>query len=150
MEVMMYSKSLFPESRGDILGLLETIDKVPNQSETAIGMMYNQHVHIGEQFGDDFIKLASICKRCVESMLDCVEELFTNFTSAARKVGVIDELESEADAIEQAIIERAFGSDMDGFEKILIRDLAKHIASVSDRAENVADRINIIVAKRSI
>jgi predicted phosphate transport protein (TIGR00153 family) len=150
MEVMMYSKSLFPESRGDILGLLETIDKVPNQSETAVGMMYNQHVKIDEQFGDDFIKLASLCRRCVESMLDCVAELFTNFASAARKVGIVDELESQADAVEQAIIQRAFGSDMDGFEKILIRDLAKHIASVSDRAENVADRINIIVAKRSV
>ena len=123
---------------------------MPVARETAIGMMYNQHVNIPDQFGDDFIKLASICKRCVESMLECVDELFTNFNSAARKVGVIDELESQADAIEQAIIERAFASSMDGFEKILIRDLAKHIASVSDRAENVADRINIIVAKRSV
>lgn len=150
IEVMMYSKSLFPESRGDILGLLETIDKVPNQSETTIGMMYNQHIHIPDKFGDEFIKLASLCRRCVESMLDCVAQLFTDFTNAARKVGVVDELESQADAIEQTIIERTFASDIDGFEKILIRDLANMISSVSDRAENVADRISIIVAKRSI
>ena len=42
VEVMMYSKSLFPESRGDILGLLEAMDKVPNQAESGPPSQY-QH-----------------------------------------------------------------------------------------------------------
>ena len=150
LEVMMYSKSLFPESRGDILGLLETMDKVPNQSETAIGVLYNQHVYIPAVFGDDLVKLAGLCRQCVKAMLDCVEKLFVDFTSATLVVGKVDELESEADDIEQGIIERAFASDMDGFAKIMLRDLVKQVASVSDRAENVADRVSIIVAKRNI
>jgi predicted phosphate transport protein (TIGR00153 family) len=150
LEILMYSKSLFPESRGDILGLLETMDKVPNQSETAIGMLYNQHVYIPKGFGDDLVKLAGLCRQCVEAMLDCVGKLFIDFTSATLVVGKVDELESEADAIEQGIVERAFAGDMDGFAKIMIRDLVNQIASVSDRAENVADRISIIVAKRNV
>jgi predicted phosphate transport protein (TIGR00153 family) len=150
LEVMMYSKSLFPESRGDILGLLETMDKVPNQSETAIGMLYNQHVYIPPEFGDDLVKLADLCRRCVEAMLESVSKLFVNFTSATLIVGKVNELESEADDIEQSIIERAFANNMDGFAKIMLRDLVKQVASVSDRAENVADRISIIVAKRNI
>ena len=150
LEVMMYSRSLFPESRGDILTLLETMDKVPNQSETAIGMLYQQHVHIPQGFGDDLVRLAGLCRRCVEAMLDSVGKLFVDFTSATVEIGVIDELESEADAVEQGIIERAFESDMDGFVKILLRDLVNQVAAVSDRAENVADRISIIVAKRNV
>ena len=42
IEVMMYSKALFPESRGDILTLLETIDRVPNQAEAVVRMLLNQ------------------------------------------------------------------------------------------------------------
>ena len=37
---------------------------------------------------------------------------------------------------------------MDGFDKILLRDTVKSIAQISDRAENVGDRIRIIAAKR--
>ena len=32
--VLLYGKALFPESRGDILGLLEATDKLPNAAES--------------------------------------------------------------------------------------------------------------------
>ena len=41
-------------------------------------------------------------------------------------------------------------SDMEGIDKILLRDLIGRLAGISDRAENVGDRIRIMVAKRSI
>ena len=85
-----------------------------------------------------------------DALLDSAAKLFEGFTQATLVIGKIDELESEADAIEQNIIERAFAGDMDGFAKIMLRDLVKQVASVSDRAENVGDRISIIVAKRNV
>jgi len=150
VEVMMYSKALFPESRGDILGLLETMDKVPNQAESTVHMVLNQHIEIPAEYHGQLMQLVGICNRCVKVMLDGVEKLFTDFTNAMVTVGKIDELESEADNIEEAIIERIFSSQMDGFQKLLIRDLIKKIATICDRAENVGDRMRIIVANRSI
>ena len=44
IEVMMYSKALFPESRGDILVMLETMDRVPNQAEATIHMISNKQI----------------------------------------------------------------------------------------------------------
>ena len=44
----MYSKALFPESRGDILGLLEAMDKVPNQAEKALLVMLTQYIVLEE------------------------------------------------------------------------------------------------------
>jgi len=38
VEWEMYSKALIPESRGDILGFLETMDKIPNKAES----LFNQ------------------------------------------------------------------------------------------------------------
>lgn len=150
IEVMMYSKSLFPESRGDILGLLETMDRIPNQAESTVQALLNQHMTIPSEYYDVILQLVHVCRRCVEAMLDASEKLFVDFTNATVAVGKIDELESQADNIEADLIERVFASNINGFEKILLQGFIKHISGISDRAENVGDRIRVTVAKRSI
>ena len=150
IEVLMYSKALFPESRGDILGLLETMDRVPNQAESSVRLILNQHVEVPKAYWSKIMHLADVCRRTVDAMIGSVEKLFTDFTNAAVAVGKIDELESEGDGIEAELIDQAFSDDLDSLHKILLRDLAQHIAQISDRAEDVGDRIRIIVAKRSV
>lgn len=150
VEVLMYSKALFPESRGDILGLLETMDRVPNHAEACVQRIYVEHIAVPEPYGEDIRKLADVCVRCVKAMVDSVQKVFSDYTGATVAVGKIDELETEADHIESALIERMFTSDMEGVQKLLLRDLVRHIAGICDRAENVGDRIRIIVAKRGI
>ena len=150
IEVMMYSKAMFPESRGDILGLLEAMDRIPNQAEHVTTALHNQHINVREEYKVQIISLIGICIRCVDAMIDGASKLFSDFTNATVAVGKIDELESEADIVENALIEQIFGSDMDGFNKLLLRDLVRNVTAISDRAENVGDRIRLIVAKRGI
>ena len=150
VEVMMYSKSLFPESRGDIMGLLETMDRVPNQAEAIVKMTLIQRVLMPEEFHSQFLRLIAVCCRCVDAMLEAAEKLFVDFTIATVAVGKVDELESEADGIEDSLIERIFLSDLEPINKLLLRDLVKETSTICDRAENVGDRIRIMVAKRSI
>lgn len=150
IEMLMYSKSLFPESRGDLLGLLETMDRMPNQAQTALRMLLNQQIKIPEDHTLKILHMVEISHRCVIAVLDSVQKLFINFTNAAVSVGSIDELESEVDSIETDLIQEIFKSQLNGFDKILLRDLVQNIEAVSDRAQNVADRIRIVVAKRSV
>ena len=90
IEVMMYTKALFPESRGDILGLLETMDKVPNQAEAVVHMIWNQHISIPKEFYSEIIQLVDVCCRCIDAMLEAADKLFTNFTNATVAVGKIE------------------------------------------------------------
>lgn len=150
IEVSMYSKSLFPESRGDIMGLLEAMDKVPNQAESTIGMLWNQHVEIPETCVPGVLQLVDVCCRTGDAMVESVMKLFSDFTTAAVVVGKIDRLESEADDIEDVLIEQLFAKPADNIATIVLRDFIKHVAQISDRAENAGDRIRIIVAKRSV
>ena len=140
IEVMMYSKALFPESRSDILNLLESIDRIPSHAEHSVQMILNQHVSIPAQFKENLINLLMICDRCVEIMITGVRKLFSDFNGAAIAIGQIDELESEADDVEYFIISQIFTSNLDGFHKLLVRDIVRIIAGISDRAENVGDR----------
>jgi uncharacterized protein len=150
IEVLMYSKSLFPESRGDIMGLLETMDRVPNQAEDAIRMIWNQYVEIPERHSAEILNLVNVCCRCTYAMVESAEKLFSDFTNAAVAVGRVDELESEADRIEATLIEQVFSEKNNNISTIVFRDFIKCVAQISDRAENVGDRIRIIVAKRTI
>lgn len=149
IEVMMYSKALFPESRGDILGLLEAMDKVPNQAEEAVRSIYEERLVIPPSLVPEITPLLDICERCAKAMIDCVGQLFKDYTSATVAVGRIDELESEADHIESELKVRIFASNLEGLDKILLRDLVRRFANLCDRAEDVADRVRIIVAKRT-
>ena len=150
IEVLMYTKALFPESRGDILGLLEAMDRVPNSAEATAHMILNQHIALPAEYRSKILSLVEITSRCVHEMVIATGAVFTNFVQATATVGKIDELESEADYIEADIIDQIFSSDMEGIDKILLRDLTRRLAGISDRAENVGDRIRIMVAKRNI
>lgn len=149
IEVMMYSKALFPESRGDILGLLETLDKVPNQADVVIFMLKTHHIMIPEEFQDKIIKLAETCRACVEALLESVNKVFSDFLQATILIGKVDRLESDADRLETELMEQIFSCQhMTGTKKLLMRDLVAKLALISDKAENAGDRIRIIVAKR--
>ena len=75
--------------------------------------------------------------------------LFKNFRNATVVVGKIDQIESEVDQLEYSMIEKVFQARPDAVSSVLLRDLINYIAGISDRAENVGDRIGIIVAKRN-
>ena len=146
----MYSKAVFPESRGDILGLVEAIDRVPNQAESAVRMVITQYIELPKELCDGLLALVNVCASCVHAMIDGVDQLFENYIEASSTAGKIDELESEADHLEENLITWVFTHDLPDLQKLLLRDLISSISSVADRAENVGDRIRIMVAKRSI
>jgi len=150
IEVLMYAKSVFPESRGDILNLLETMDKVPNQAESALRMILTHYIVIPDSFRSGVLQLVDISHRCTMTLIEGVVKLFSDFTNATVAVGKVDEIESECDNLEAQLIEQIFSGDLEGIDKLLLRDLVKAIGSICDRAENAGDRIRIIVAKRSV
>lgn len=150
IEVLMYSKAIFPESRKDIMELLELLDKIPNHAESCIRMVLTQHITIPPEFSLEVLKLVGISKHAVTHIVEATLTLFRDYTMATVSVGKVDELESEGDHCEAALIETLFSGTRDGFEKILLRDLFLHIGKISDRAENVGDRIRVLVAKRRI
>ena len=150
IEVMMFSKSLFPESRSDVLKLIELMDKVPNAGEHAVQQLVIQHISIPGEYTTEILELVRLCHRCVDAMLVSARKLFTDYTNATVAIGKVDELETEADDVEANIIERIFSSEMDGFDKIILKNLIVALGAICDRAENAANHILIMVAKRKV
>ncbi len=150
IENMMYSRALFPESRGDILGLLETMDEVPNEAQHMVGAMVNQRIAIPEALRIEILELMNLSHQCAEAMFEASRQVFTDYTSATATTGKIDRLETAADELQIKLIRTVFLSDLPDLDKILLRDLVLSIASISDHAEHVGDRIRIMVVKRLV
>lgn len=148
VEVLMYSKALFPESRGDILQMLEAMDRIPNQAEKIGKELLAYDLGIPKKLRQDFFRLTSGAVDCVGALLEASEKLFSDFTNAGVAVGRVDELESAVDELEADLIARIFRSDRADLDKILLRDVARNIAGICDRAEDAGDRIRIMVATR--
>ncbi|MBW2699309.1 MAG: DUF47 domain-containing protein [Deltaproteobacteria bacterium] len=150
IEYTLYGKALLPESRGDILGLLETFDTLPNMAETILYSLRCQRIKIPNELQTDFQKLVDVNLQAYYLVRKAVDNLMNNPRVTLHSTKDVDMKESESDNLERDIICKIFSSEMDMGTKILFKDLALLIGEISDRAEKVADRIGIVAIKRQI
>jgi len=150
IEALMYAKALIPESRGDILGLLEVIDKIPTIFELVLYMIQTQRLVTPEFLVLDVRELVRVSLECCDLLIKQVEGLFGKSEDMRALVFAIDNNESHCDHIERRIITRAFDSDLDGFQKLQLKEMIIQMGEISDEAERVSRRVYIISVKRRV
>ncbi|MGC8739035.1 MAG: DUF47 domain-containing protein [Candidatus Hydrogenedens sp.] len=148
IEYFIFERSLFPESRGDILALLEILDRIPNQVQQTVKMIVEQQIHIPKMIKNEVISISTITQKCVKITVQGVEMLFSDFREVLEILGQIDALESEVDKIQSDAITKVFQSDIEPFRKLLLRDLINSISEVTNHAEKAGDFMRIIIVKR--
>ncbi|MCX8064073.1 MAG: DUF47 family protein [Candidatus Hydrogenedentes bacterium] len=150
IEYFLFSRSLFPESRGDILGLLEKLDRIPNQIQSSVKMVLEEQIRIPDLVKEELEQIAITTEKCVDITIKSVNLLFSDFKSSLELLGEIDAYESEVDRFQSKAIEKIFSSDLDPLQKILLRDLVNEISFVTNYAEEAGDFMRIIIVKRMI
>ncbi len=75
IKTLMYSKVLLPESRGDIMGLLESIDQVPRFFEIILNIIRTQKLAIPDLIVSDVRELVSVSMEACDLMIMQVEDL---------------------------------------------------------------------------
>ena len=150
IEHTLYGEALLPDSRGDLLGLLEVFDKVPNEAETVLFSILCQRIDMVEELKDCFKQLVDLNIEAYRLVRKAVDTLFKTPKLTADATRKVDDKESESDRLERNIIGELFKGDYATEQKLLLRDLVIQIGDISDRAENSADRIDIVAIKRQI
>jgi predicted phosphate transport protein (TIGR00153 family) len=151
IEFLMYSKALLPESRGDIMGFLEGIDRVINRAETAVYIVLNEGVELPPALVGEFRNLLTKTMQSTDLLLEAARKTFVNNPEIPSLVRAIDQKESECDRIERDLIRKVFGSvDTPDLQKILVRDLILKIGDISDQAQRVVNGIHIMSIKRRV
>jgi predicted phosphate transport protein (TIGR00153 family) len=150
IETKLYAQTLIPESRGDVLGLIENLDQLMNLYEGSLWAFSIEAPFIPKEFHNDFLALADLGVLSVESLVLASRAFFRNIDAVGDHNHKVMFFEKEADKVSTKLKRKIFGSELDLSQKMHMRNFVEDIDNVSDWAEDVADRLAIYTIKRTV
>jgi len=150
IEKYVYSNTIIPENRGDVLAILEMTDDVIDQlKEIAIDMVIEKPL-ILETFHHDILQMVSTTEKCVDEMVKAMRAFFYNVHEVTNYVNKVLFYEQEIDVYAENLKRKVYGSDIALAEKNHIKYFVKGIEKISDLAQDVSDRLVIYTMKREM
>jgi predicted phosphate transport protein (TIGR00153 family) len=149
VENELYVHSLIPEHRGDVLAVLETADYVIDTAKKTLFQFDVERPTIPAELHEDFRLLTQACMQCAEFLVLATRAFFKDIRAVSNNLHKVYYFEKEADRLGDNLKRRVFQLPIDLSQKIHLRYFALHIEQISDRSEEVADRLSIYTLKRS-
>ncbi|MEW6743578.1 MAG: DUF47 family protein [Planctomycetota bacterium] len=153
IEHELYSKALLPESRGDILGILETVDHLLTYAERSLYEIQVQEIIIPQEIRAGIEKMVELTSNCADAINRATRALLVSGVHAHSirdLVQLIDQVESETDHLERSLVRTLFRMSIDTGQKLLLKNLIRQLSKVTDEAENVGDRLTLVGVKRRV
>jgi len=147
---LMYSRALIPESREDVMNLIEHVEVIPRIFELILHLIRTQKIKI-----PDFVlpEVKNLIRMSVEScdlMIKQIDLMLKNREGIRALMTTIDRNESHCDHIERSLMTKVFDSSLDPIHKIQLKELIIAMGEISDEADRVSKRVNIMVLKRRV
>jgi predicted phosphate transport protein (TIGR00153 family) len=147
----MYGQALIPDSRGDVLELLEGIDSILRIFERILYTMRIQKIIPPANLLSDLSEFFLISLDCCDLLVEQTLSFFNQKKGIRYYLKQIDEIESKCDHYERKILSTIFdSSEISPFEKLQLKELILQIGRISDRADEMSKRINIFSLKRRV
>lgn len=151
LEEQLYTQTLIPESRGDVMELLENMDGLLDRFKGALWRFEIEQPDIYPELHGDIRELAACVVESVEAMVRSARAFFKDIAAVADHLHKVSHWESQSDKVSTRIQSRIFREKkLDLSYRIQLRDFIRHVDKIADRAEDVADKLRIYVIKRSL
>lgn len=151
LEEQLYTQTLIPESRGDVLSLLESMDSLLDRFKGAMWRFDIECPVIGDEFHEDFAELINSVVEAVEAIVRSSRAFFKDISAVADHMHKVSYWETESDKISTRLQRNIFRQkELRLSHRMQLRDFVRHIDKIADRAEDVADHLSIFVIKRSL
>jgi predicted phosphate transport protein (TIGR00153 family) len=150
INLLMYSKALIPESREDIMRLLETIDEIPRYIELILYMIQTEKLVAPDFLISDIKELIRFSIESCDLMIRQIDLMLKKQEGIRALLATIDHNESHCDHIERRAITKIFDSDLDPFQKLQLKEMVLYLGEISDQADRVSKRVNIMAMKRRV
>jgi predicted phosphate transport protein (TIGR00153 family) len=144
----LFAKSLLPESREDIMGLLEHLDLVINQAEDVLRQIVLQRIELPLPFQDAYAELGERSYEAAAVLLEQAAAALANDPRTRELGDAVKACESRVDQSEQHLVAALFASDLELARKLHYRDLVTMTAEISDLAEDAANLLTVFALKR--
>jgi len=150
IERQLYSNTLIPDARGDVLGLIETADQLFSRFEGSLWALTIEKPDIPGEFRDGYKKLAGMVVKAVDELGLGARAFFRSPHDVPAYNHKVRLYEKEADIISTKLKQAIFDSELDLARKLHLREVVEQIDSIADLAEDVSDRLAIYAIKRLV
>ncbi|MDC1256984.1 DUF47 family protein [Pelagibacteraceae bacterium] len=147
-ERKIYKETLIPEQRGDVLGMLENLDKIPGQLQGNAHRINTEKPNIHEDLHDDFNSLVQNNSTCVKLLISGSKQFFIDPKKTIEDCLLVSKHESTGDKISTKLKNAIFdNNNLDLSQKMHLRYFVEIVDEVANLAEDVADRLIISSVK---
>lgn len=150
VETALLGGALLAPSRRDILEIIEQVDKLANAGEEILDYMLLQRVSIPADLKPLIKEIAEKTDEMAREVDVAMHLVFENMDEALEHTKKIEEQESDVDRMEREAVKAIFKMDIGLAEKMQLYGLIEELVEISDRGEDLSDRIDMLVAQRRL
>jgi len=149
----MYSGAYLPLLREDILHLIEHLDKIADAAEACCDFFLAQRPDIPEEMKPNFIEITKNAISCFTPLREAIGPFFMDkidIQAIREKTTQAGIIESDVDKEEWDITRDIFNTELDYGHKLHLKLCLDSIVEVSDRTEDGADALEVMIIKGGV
>jgi len=150
IETVLYTEMLIPDAQGDVLSLLDDLDRLLDAMKATFVTFTIERPQIPEAYRNAFEALGSTSVQAVSSTVSASRAYFKDPNAVRDHILKISFFEREADRTAIRLASQIFDSDLPLDRKMHLRDCMRSIDALADEAEDVGDKLAIYAVKRSL
>ncbi len=150
IENKLYVQNLIPDLRGDVLHLVENLDKIINKFDEVTYKFYIEQPDIPAEYHARLIDLCEQVSDCAENMAIASRAFFRDFSTVRDYSQKVYFIEHESDLTSGRMLQAIFDSDLPLANKLQLDSLITEVADIADIAEDCVDELLIFTIKRDI
>ncbi|MBN1531752.1 MAG: DUF47 family protein [Spirochaetes bacterium] len=150
VEASLYTETLIPESRGDVLGILESMDSIVDKAKKTMLNLSIERPVIPARLKPVFLELTDRVIETVEELVSAARAYFYELHAVKDHLHKVKYFEREADHMAEKIKREVFSMKIDLARKIQLSYFINHIDYLADQSEEVANRLSIATIKRAV
>jgi len=150
VEAQLLAGALMPASRRDILQLVEQVDRLANAAENALDHLLLQRIVVPDSMQSPILEITAKTEIIFSHVKSAIGNLFKTMEKALEHTAAIERIEGEIDHIERTTLKHVFEQDLDLAHKMQLSNFIRSIVELSDRAEDLSDHIELMVAQKHL
>jgi predicted phosphate transport protein (TIGR00153 family) len=146
----LYTEMLLPDTSGDVLGLLSSLDRLLDHMEQSFVVMRIEKPAIPAEFHEGLLECIALAADTVDQVVIAARNYFRDAQTAQDHIHKIHFYEKETQRTTLRIMEQVFESSLSLDRKMQIRGHVWLIHRLADLADNTGDSLAIYAVKRSV
>ena len=150
VETQLLAGALMPASRRDILQLVDQVDRLANAAENALDHLLIQRIQIPDVIRPAILEITNKTEIIFTHVKKAIANLFERMETALEHTQQIEHIEGEIDHIERKTLKELFKQELDLAHKLQVNGFIRSVVELSDRAEDLSDHIELMVAQKHL